>query len=312
MSLVARVVKNWNYPNLFRQSPRNLGVWRDIQFTEEEVASCDYLICLNPPPKRLEIQTKQAWLITQEPPLKYYKWHRSAFKYFDKVFTQHRTSDAHLIQDHGALPWHLGKTYDELKVMPIGNKIDKVSTITSNAYNRPGHKARYDLIQYLRKEKFELELFGRGIRFIEDKFDGLYPFKYSIAIENSFYPDYWTEKISDCFLAWSIPIYAGCNNITEYFPKESLILIDPFDQKIAKEKITEAIQNDFFTKHLDALRYARTLVLDQYQFFPKLAQLIEKEEQKCVQIKSVSIPAFPPPFNLRNKMKIWKKKLLRS
>lgn len=308
--LLVRVVKDWHSPNFFRQSPNSSGKFGNIQFTEEEIDTCDYLICLNPPPQRLEVKAKQAWLVTQEPPVEYYKWHTPAFKHFDKVFTQHQTSDTNLIHAQGVLPWHVGRTYDELVSIPVGEKLDRVSTITSNAYERPGHKARYDLIQFLRDEEFGLELFGRGIRFIEDKFDGLYPFKYSIAIENSFYQHYWTEKISDCFLAWNMPIYAGCPNITDYFPKESMILIDPFDQQTAKAQIEEAIRNDHFTKNFDALKQARDLVLNEYQFFPRMSKLIEEAEQNSSSQRAIKIPAFKRPFSLKRKIKIWKKKLL--
>ena len=30
-----------------------------------------------------------------------------------------------------------------------------------------------------------------------------------------------SEKIADCFLAWTMPIYYGCPRIAEYFPAES-------------------------------------------------------------------------------------------
>lgn len=304
-----RIVKDWHSPDLMQQTPQKSQQWGDVQFTFDELDACDYLVCLNPPPMELKVQAKAAWLFTQEPPVPYYKWHKPAFKHFDKVYTQHPNDEnlPQLLQEHGCLPWHVGKTFDELYNLPKGEKIDKVSTITSNAYERPGHKARYDLIQYLLKEEYDLELFGRGIRFIEDKFDGLYPFKYSIAIENSFYEHYWTEKISDCFLAWNMPIYAGCPNITDYFPAESMILIDPFDLKAAKEKIEQAVREDWWTKNIDALAEARKRALEQYQFFPWIAQKVKEAEQGNLAPKAIHIPKFKRPFNLKNKLKQVKK-----
>ena len=69
-----------------------------------------------------------------------------------------------------------------------------------------------------------------GFKSIEDKWAGLAPYKYSLAIENAVTPDYWSEKIADCFLTWTLPIYYGCLNLEDYFPKQSFIRI-PFKPK---------------------------------------------------------------------------------
>ena len=46
---------------------------------------------------------------------------------------------------------------------------------------------------------------------------------FHIAIENSKNKNYFTEKIIDCFLTKTIPIYWGCSNIEEYFNKDGFI-----------------------------------------------------------------------------------------
>jgi len=279
--MLVRIIKDWSAPDLMRQTPNHSGEWDGIQFTFDPVTECDYLVSLNPP--RVKVTGKcppnHKWLLTQEPPVDHYEWHKNGFAPFDKVFTQHENDGRakHLIHEHGALPWHIGRSFDELVTLQPGNKIDQISTVTSNAYSRPGHKARYDLIQYLREEQFDLALFGKGIRWIDDKFDGIYPYKYSIAIENSFYPHYWTEKLSDCLLSWTMPVYAGCPNITDYFPEEALIIIDPFNLEEAKAIMEEAVATDRWHKNLDAIAEARNLILHKYQFFPWIANKIKAE-----------------------------------
>ena len=110
--------------------------------------------------------------------------------------------------------------------------------------------------------KVEFDLFGRGFTPLADKWDGLAPYRYSIAVENYRGPDYWTEKIADCFLSWTMPIYYGCTNITDYFPPEAMVLIDIDDIEEAVDKIREAIAQDLWRKNLDAIEYARKLVLE--------------------------------------------------
>lgn len=42
--MLVRIVKDWKWPDIFQQTPRNKGVWEGIRFTEEEVKTCDLLV----------------------------------------------------------------------------------------------------------------------------------------------------------------------------------------------------------------------------------------------------------------------------
>jgi hypothetical protein len=137
------------------------------------------------------------------------------------------------------------------------------------------------------------------VRVIEDKWDGLAPYKYSLAIENSFSPDYWTEKLADCFLTWTIPFYFGCTNLEEYFPEESFIRIDIDKPQIAMDRIISAIKNNEWEKRLPALKTAREQLLNRYQLFPHLAKRIQSHhinnEDKIVTL----IPPYKRSINTR-------------
>ncbi|MDB2522374.1 glycosyltransferase family 10 [Planktomarina temperata] len=54
---------------------------------------------------------------------------------------------------------------------------------------------------------------------MDDKLESLRDYRFHIAIENSSYDGYFTEKITDCFLAGTYPIYYGCKNLDQYFQK---------------------------------------------------------------------------------------------
>lgn len=56
--------------------------------------------------------------------------------------------------------------------------------------------------------------------------DKLPPFEsqFHVAIENCRMPDYFTEKIIDCFRTRTVPIYWGCTNIAEYFNPRGMIV----------------------------------------------------------------------------------------
>jgi hypothetical protein len=60
----------------------------------------------------------------------------------------------------------------------------------------------------------------------ESKTDLFTNYQFSIIIENSKQIDYFTEKIIDCILSKTIPIYWGCPNISDYFDITGWIILE--------------------------------------------------------------------------------------
>jgi len=276
-----RIVKDWDFPNFLRQTPGGKGFWDDIEFTDKRGISCDVLVTLNVPDRNFFSFCRKGgrWLMSQEPPHQSYEWQTKSYKSFDTIYTFWKQSDFpehKIINTQTSLPWHVNKSYDELIGLECPkDKKEEVSWITSNLQTRPGHLLRLSFIEFLQKRKFPFHLYGRGFQPIDDKFQGIYPFKYSIAVENYYCPDYWTEKIADCFLSWTMPIYFGCTNIKNYFPPESMLLVDLNNQEEALNTIQEAISSDKWSKSLEYIKEARELVLNKYQFFPSIAEKIK-------------------------------------
>lgn len=281
--MLVRIHKDWDFPDVRQQSPVSSCLWNDVHFTFEAVEQCDLFIALNPPNKDIRIRCPvgNKWLFTGESPIEQYRWHIESFKYFDKVFTFWDDSVAsNIVHDQTSLPWHIGRSYDELVELSYekaaSSKRDAVSWVTSNATHKEGHKLRMALKDYLLENKFKFDLFGRGFDPISDKFDGIFPYKYSIAIENYSCNDYWTEKIADCFLSWTVPIYWGASNILSYFPEKSIIQIDLNNLQESLQIINRAIEEDYYNSNIEAIAEARYLVLNKYQLFPHVSDLIKK------------------------------------
>lgn len=55
---------------------------------------------------------------------------------------------------------------------------------------------------------------------------------FHITMENSQLPDYFSEKILDCFATMTVPIYLGCPNIGEYFDRNGIIVCNSVDEII--------------------------------------------------------------------------------
>ncbi|HIJ91445.1 MAG: glycosyltransferase family 10 [Desulfobulbaceae bacterium] len=279
MTLV-RIVKDWDWPNLLRQTPGEKGIWDDITFTLTPAAECDYLVMLN---NRMEIQTsgqcpkKNIWMLIQEPYQKgFTDWVIEKHEPFAKVFTHHPPANGEkkYIISPPAIPWHVNKTYDELISCPLPKKTKSLSWIVGAAKDLPGHLQRLIFLETVKKSSLSIDLFGRAVCPIEDKWDGLAPYFFSLAIENNNGPDMWTEKLADCFLSWSVPFYFGCTNLEKYFPKDSYIPIDIHNPSEAMRIIKENSTPENWEKRIPAIQQARDLVLNKYQLFPFLAEQI--------------------------------------
>jgi hypothetical protein len=270
------IVKNWERPDLRRQTPGSSGHWGDCEFVLDPTEECDYLLVLNYVNAETVVRCppENVWMLTMEPPIGFYKsMHAGAFPYA-RIYTQDvALSGSHYRLSHPALPWQVERNYDELTQLRQPEKTGDLSCVTSNLAALPGHRARLRFLDRL-SERVNLELFGRGIRPLDDKWDGIAPFRYSLGIENFRHPYYWTEKLADCFLSWTMPIYYGAPNAAEFFPAESFLAIDIADPD-TPAVIYDAVRSNLWERSLDAISEARRLVLERWQLCPFIAGEIE-------------------------------------
>lgn len=108
----------------------------------------------------------------------------------------------------------------------IYNKSKLISMITSDKQATEQHKFRYN---YAVQNRDKLDLFGRGFTEIEKKETGLIDHMFSIAIENNTYDTYFTEKILDCFLTGTIPVFKGTRKIDQHFNGDGIIFLDDLE-----------------------------------------------------------------------------------
>lgn len=76
------------------------------------------------------------------------------------------------------------------------------------------------------------------------------PAGFGICIENVSNKGWFTEKILDCFLLRTIPIYWGCSDIHDYFDSSGIIKFENVDDAI--EKIN-ALTPDFYADRLSVI-----------------------------------------------------------
>ncbi len=77
----------------------------------------------------------------------------------------------------------------------------------------------------------EVELYGAlAGRPIEHKVECLKDYMFHVAIENCVLDTYFTEKILDCFVTGTIPIYCGTGRIVDFFDPRGMLRFSTVDE----------------------------------------------------------------------------------
>lgn len=237
-------------------------------------------------PRHIRYKKGGLIFISGEPPMSRV-YPRAFINQFDTLITQHpHLKHPNNIQYQPCMNWHLGLdygngiksiyTFEELANMPPIKKSKNISMITSAQRMMPGHNKRMNFLENL-KQKIgnSIDLYGRGIRPIDIKMEALKEYRFAICIENSNIPHYWTEKFADPILAYTVPIYFGCTNITDYFSPNSFIAIDINNKEEAIKKIQEILKDPeaIYQKHLPYILDAREKIIGKYNFFNEIIRL---------------------------------------
>jgi hypothetical protein len=278
---VVRLLKNRSWPNLLHQTPGLSGRWRDTRFLLDGGGPCDYAAVLNqaPPGTLVTCPPEHAWLLLQEPPNEHFKpMHRG-----DGAFARVYTTDATLKGDryvhaHPALPWHVERDYDWLKRCAPPEKTRAVSCITSAKAIFEGHRRRLRFLADVRR-RVAFDLFGRGFASVADKWEVLAPYRFALVVENFINPLYWSEKLADPLLAWTVPIYAGCTDIARWISAEAIIQVDMGDPGAADRVLAAVSEERAWERRLEAVAEARRRILDEHNLFALIAREIEGNAQ---------------------------------
>nr|AIA89291.1 CAZy families GT10 protein [uncultured Parabacteroides sp.] len=72
------------------------------------------------------------------------------------------------------------------------------------------------------------------------------------------------------------PLYYGCTNICDYFPKGALEQIDIHDVEGAIRLIDDVINQDLAVKNAAMIQESKMKVLDEYNMFPFVVSYLNK------------------------------------
>lgn len=289
------------------QTPNEDGVWGEIRAVTDP-SDADYHVAFNEPDNALDLS--RLLLFCSEPPCtdlcdgldgygalaayplsQFYKpqrwWIKRNFDYLSNHSAPDKTKNLSWITSDKGAELHPVLTKLRLVLMRAGfYRFQKAPIDLLNRGPNDGHILRLQFLDRLVDEYPNiLNLYGRGDFSgsfyhgeIEDKWDGLAKYRYSLAIENYSGPNYFSEKITDALLAWCMPIYWGCTNLDEYLPEDSFVEIDIEDPN-APQRVREIVESDMWERNLDAIAEARRRLLNEYQIWPTIERCVNKVEE---------------------------------
>jgi len=284
-------------------TPGGRGIWGDVAFVRDGPWAPDWHIVFNHPGVDTVIRASPNRVVFAigEPPTPEHR----ALHLGQGAGTIVLTSDEDLVRKASAerryvaypavtRSWSVRRSYDVLKAASIDAKSAGLSFVTSNAALLPGHRRRLAFLERIRG-KVPFDLYGRGFAPIADKWDALAPYRYSIAFENTIAPYYFTEKLMDCFVAETLPLYVGSPAIGTHFPPEAVVAIDPDDPDVV-EIVRATIASGAWEKRREAIREAKRLVLERYNTFAMLADFVHGAREAPEPARAITVrPVFVDP-----------------
>jgi len=136
-------------------------------------------------------------------------------QYIDFVY-KHKIYE---LVDQVFIPWI--KSYPKTQYYPYGDswikpedhkiysKTKNISMIASDKNHCPMHETRHKLAKI-----FKGDGFGKYFNnHVEYKLDSLKDYRYQVVVENDIQEGWFTEKLIDCFVTGTIPIYYGTTSL---------------------------------------------------------------------------------------------------
>ncbi|XWK87032.1 MAG: glycosyltransferase family 10 [Phormidium sp.] len=283
---------------LWQQTPHSLGIWGNIKMLAQ-AEKPDFLLLYNFAGLR-KVTTKKFWFsqpesyniyypeeeikqllrgvpkeqvvfLWREPPLEEVVGRNKASYEWAKGYCGHISApdDAAPNPDYMPAIWYHSNSFRELEEMGCPEKVESCSWITSGISRTANHRQRLEFLRSLKSSEIKFDLYGRGLPDwakaageLNNKWYGMAPYYYSLAIEN--YADndwYISEKMWDALLAWCLPIYYGGSAADKLLPPGSFLRLPSLDEKgVAYIKEVTATPDAWYAAK-DAIAQARQIVL---------------------------------------------------
>lgn len=135
------------------------------------------------------------------------------------------------------------------------NHSDIEFDLYGKGWSKPGKFNLYEMIfgvKHLNVYKGEIPEGGK-IKVISN-------YKFCLCLENASAPGYITEKMFDCFIAGTVPLYKGAPNILDYIPEGCFVDLNKFKSEEDLVSFLSNMSEKTYTKYISA---ARAFILEK-------------------------------------------------
>jgi len=189
-------------------------------------------------------EKKYAWLLESPEITPFaYNFVRENYNKFDLIFTF--SKDLLELSDKFVLIPYGGCWIEEENRM-IHEKSKNASIILSSKQTTTGHKLRHAIHQTYSS----IDSFGYHNP-IKNKITALKDYRFSLIIENCQKDYYFSEKLIDCFITGTIPIYWGCPSIGKFFDTNGMIIFNDFNEL---DSIISGLNKDLYNSKLESVK----------------------------------------------------------
>lgn len=175
---------------------------------------------------------------------------RYIFTYDDRILNE--------IENARFYPVAAGIWNSEMREGRYREKDRDLSILSSDKVMCALHRFRLELARLCKREGLA-DTFGRfdGGGYVEKVDETLNRYRFSMIIENDVSDYYFSERLTSCFAAQTVPVYLGARRIGDFFNTDGMILLGSADLKEAESLIAECTRE----------RYEAMLpaVLDNYE-----------------------------------------------
>ena len=175
---------------------------------------------------------------------------RYIFTYDDRILNE--------IENARFYPVAAGIWNSEMREGRYREKDRDLSILSSDKVMCALHRFRLELARLCKREGLA-DTFGRfdGGGYVEKVDETLNRYRFSMIIENDVSDYYFSERLTNCFAAQTVPVYLGARRIGDFFNTDGMILLGSADLEEAESLIAECTRE----------RYEAMLpaVLDNYE-----------------------------------------------
>jgi len=294
------------YPGWLRQTPDGDGRWGDARFhLNARAVGAGWLVVYDDVRTvvRTDVPAERRILVVSEPPgvKTYLPGYAAQFGTVLSPMPIDGYAGRH-VRGQTGLPWWFGLAFEPgrpvprvrydfaaLRDLPVGNKRPCLSAVVSTKSLTPRHRQRVDFVVALGQRLGDrFVLFGRGFAVIGDKADAILPFSHHLVIENNDEDGFFTEKLADSLLGWSVPLFSGCRDIGRYFDPGAIEPID-IDAPGAMDRIEAILREPVGPARIASLAAARRRILHEHNLFALLARVTAEAPRPPALPRSMAI-----------------------